>query len=336
MIIQNINNLKKTFKKLKIDAYVIPKNDEFFSEYSKNDKLKKISNFSGSAGYAIILEKKNYLFVDGRYTVQAKLESGKNFEIKDLSKIINCNLFKKKIIGFNPKLFTSFQIKRFFLKNNKVKQIQSKLIEKIFGKKQIKSKPFFSLEKKIVGESHNSKIAKIIKFLKKTKSNYLFISAPENVAWLLNIRGYDNPYSPIPNCRLLINDKGNIHLIVKMTKVKKLIKEKKIKKYQIIDPKNFESFINNLEKNKMIIDKKSCSLFYEEILKKKFIIIQKEDPIYYLKSLKNKSEIQNMINAHILDGAALTKFLYWIKKVNKKKLTEYEAQKKLEKFRKKK
>ena len=191
------------------------------------------------------------------------------------------------------------------------------------------------MEKKIVGESHISKIAKIIKFLKKTKSNYLFVSAPENVAWLLNIRGYDNPYSPIPNCRLLINNKGNIHLIAEMTKVKKLIKEKKIKKYQIIDPKNFESFINNLEKNKMIIDKKSCSLFYEEILKKKFIIIQKEDPIYYLKSLKNKSEIQNMINAHILDGAALTKFLYWIKKVNKKELTEYEAQKKLEKFRKK-
>ena len=169
MIIQNINNLKKTFKKLKIDAYIIPKNDEFFSEYSKNDKLKKISNFSGSAGYAIIFEKKNYLFVDGRYTVQAKLESGKNFKIEDLGKIINCNLFKKKIIGFDPKLFTSFQIKRFFLKNNKVKQIQSKLIEKIFEKKQTKSKSFFSLEKKIVGESHISKIAKIIKFLKKKK-----------------------------------------------------------------------------------------------------------------------------------------------------------------------
>ena len=57
----------------------------------------------------------------------------------------------------------------------------------------------------------------------------------------------------------------------------------------------------------MIIDKKSCSLFYEEILKKNFNN-SKEDPIYYLKSLKNKSEIQNMINAHILDGAALTKF----------------------------
>ena len=62
MISKNINDLKKSFKKLKIDAYIIPKNDEFFSEYSKNDKLKKISNFSGSAGYAVISKKKNYLW----------------------------------------------------------------------------------------------------------------------------------------------------------------------------------------------------------------------------------------------------------------------------------
>ena len=335
MISKNINNLKKSFKKLKIDAYIIPKNDEFFSEYSKNDKLKKISNFSGSAGYAVISKKKNYLFVDGRYTIQAKLESGKIFQIIDLNKIINCNLFKNQIIGFNPKLFTSSQIKKFFLKNNEVKQIQSKSIEKIFKKNTSKSKPFFSLDKKIVGESHSSKIKRIVKFLKKIKSNYLFISAPENIAWLLNIRGHDNPYSPIPNCRLLINDEGKVYLIVEMKKVKKIIKEKKIKKEQVIEPKNFESFIDKLSKNQIIIDNKSCSLFYEEILKKKFIILKKDDPIYYLKSLKNKSEIQNMIDAHILDGAALTKFLYWIKKVNTKKLTEYEAQKKLETFRKK-
>ena len=335
MISKNINDLKKSFKKLKIDAYIIPKNDEFFSEYSKNDKLKKISNFSGSAGYAVISKKKNYLFVDGRYTIQAKLESGKIFQIIDQNKIINCNLFKNKIIGFNPKLFTSSQIKKFFLKNNEVKQIQSKSIEKIFKKNPSKSKPFFSLDKKIVGESHSSKIKKIVKFLKKIKSNYLFISAPENIAWLLNIRGHDNPYSPIPNCRLLINDEGKVYLIVEMKKVKKIIKEKKIQKEQVIEPKNFESFINKLNKNQIIIDNKSCSLFYEELLRKKFKILKKDDPIYYLKSLKNKSEIQNMIDAHILDGAALTKFLYWIKKVNTKKLTEYEAQKKLETFRKK-
>ena len=65
---EKIKKLKKIFKREKIDGYIIPKNDEFFSEYSANDRLKTISNFSGSAGYSIILKKKKYLFVDGRYT----------------------------------------------------------------------------------------------------------------------------------------------------------------------------------------------------------------------------------------------------------------------------
>ncbi len=60
MIKKRLKVLKKSFKKLKIDGYVVPKNDEFFSEYSKQDRLKVISNFDGSAGLAVIFEKKNY------------------------------------------------------------------------------------------------------------------------------------------------------------------------------------------------------------------------------------------------------------------------------------
>ena len=115
MIKNRIKILRNSFKKFNIDGYVVPKNDEFFSEHSNKDRLKIISNFSGSAGYAIILKKKNYLFVDGRYTLQAKLESGDNFRIIDYKKIINCNLFKKLNLGIDPKLFTSSQIKKFFL-----------------------------------------------------------------------------------------------------------------------------------------------------------------------------------------------------------------------------
>ena len=109
MINNRINKLISKFKKYNIDGYIIPKNDEFFSEYSANDRLKTISNFSGSAGYSIILKKKNYLFVDGRYTIQAKKEAGKNFQIMDLHKIINCKLFKNLTIGFDPKFFTSIK-----------------------------------------------------------------------------------------------------------------------------------------------------------------------------------------------------------------------------------
>ena len=319
MINNLINKLVSKFKKYNIDGYIIPKNDEFFSEYSANDRLKTISNFSGSAGYSIILKKKNYLFVDGRYTIQAKKEVGKNFKIIDFHKIINCNLFKNLSIGFDPKFFTSIQIKKFFFKNNRVKSIKSNLIDQIHKRKVKLNKPFFSLNNKVVGENYKIKIKKIRKYLNKNKSDYLFITAPENVAWLLNIRGHDNPNRPIPNCHLIIDNKKSFYLITYKNKVSKLITEKKLKSNQIIEPENFNEFILNLKGKKIIIDRSTCSIFFENLIKKKFKILKKEDPIYLLKSLKNKTEIENMLKSHIFDGVALTKFIHWIKNINKKK-----------------
>ena len=329
-----IKKIRNRFDKLGIDGYVVPKNDQFFSEFSTQDKLRLVSNFTGSAGYAVILKQKNYLFVDGRYTIQAEKEAGNLFKITRFEKIINCNLFKNLTLGINQELFTSGQIKKYFGKNNKIKEVNNS-IDNIFKKREIKSKPFFSLNKRVTGECHTQKIQKIVKWLKKTKTNYLFISAPENVAWLLNIRGYDNPFSPIPNCRLFISDKKKFFLISEINKVKKLIHEKKIKKHNVIDPEKINILINKFAKGRIVIDKKSCSIYFEKLLKKKFSIVHKDDPIYFLKSIKNKHEIKGMIDSHILDGAALTKFLHWIKRVNKKKITEFDAQKKLESFRKK-
>ena len=93
-------------------------------------------------------------------------------------------------------------LKNYFF-NNSLIPININLIDQIFKFKVKKTKPFYSLKKSIVGESHHSKIIKIANFLKSNKADYLFISAPENVAWLLNIRGYDNPNSPIPNARII-------------------------------------------------------------------------------------------------------------------------------------
>jgi len=76
-----IKKLRKFLKIYKLDGYLVPKNDEYFNEYvsQSSDRLKFISNFSGSAGFAIILKNKNNLFVDGRYTIQARIQSEKNF-----------------------------------------------------------------------------------------------------------------------------------------------------------------------------------------------------------------------------------------------------------------
>ena len=326
-----IKILRNKFKQYGIDGYIVPKNDDYFTEYSKVNRLKVISNFSGSAGLAIILKNKNYLFTDGRYTIQSQIESGKNFKIIGSEKLINCNLFKNHTLGVDPKLFTYSQIKKYFLKFNFIKFIDENLIDQIQKSKINDTNTFFHLNKNIVGESKNSKLNKISKYLKKNKSDYLFISAPENVAWTLNIRGKDGPNTPMPNLRLIVSKTKRFYLITNKIKCKKLINQKIINSNQIVDIKE----ISKLKGTSFIIDENTCSIYFKNLIKSKFKIKRKKDPIYYFKSIKNKIEINHMIKSHIHDGVALTKFLYWIKNTNKKPITEVQAQKKLENFRKK-
>ena len=334
MIKNRIKKLRQKFKNLGIDGYIIPKNDEFFSEYAENDRLKNMTNFTGSAGLAIILKKKNYLFVDGRYTIQAQNEAGKNFTIIEIHKKLPHVIIKNYKLGFDPLLFTSSKLKHYFSNNTSLVSINENLIDEIYKNKNKKTKPFFSLSKNIVGESHQSKIKKIINFLILNKADYLFVSAPENVAWLLNIRGFNSPTSPIPNSRLIIGKNKQLLLITEKNNIQKICKEKKINKNQVIDFNKFEKLINQLKGSNFIIDNHTCSLFIEKIIQSKFKILSQEDPIYKLKSIKNYSEIKHMIEAHKKDGLALTRFIYWIKNINKKILTEVDVQNKLEKFRK--
>ena len=334
MINKRIKLLRSKFIQHKIDGYVVPKNDQFFSEYAAEDRLKIISNFSGSAGLAIVLKKKSYLFVDGRYTIQAQQQSGKKFKIIEIHKFLPFKIIKNLKLGFDPSLFTRKQLNVYFNNSLILKPINKNLVDEIYKDKASKNKIFFSLTNKVAGKTFQSKINNVKNILKRNKADYLFVSAPENVAWLLNIRGSDNPNSPIPNCRLIIGKDKELFLITQKEKTLKIIKDKKLSKKQIINPKKFGNLINKLKGYKFIIDPLSCSLLNENIIKSKFKIINKDDPCYKLKSIKNSSEIKHMINAHIEDGLALTKFIFWIKNINKKKITEVDAQNKLEKFRK--
>ena len=180
MTINRLDKLRDQFIKYNIDGYVVPKNDEFFSEYSDRDRLKIISNFTGSAGYAVILKKKSFLFVDGRYSIQAKIESGKNFKILDYKKIINTKIFKNLNLGIDPSLFTSNQIKRFFLKYNKVTSIDKNLIDKIYKFKSKENIPFYTLNKETTGESHLQKISRVCSYLKK-KSVIIYLSLHQKI-----------------------------------------------------------------------------------------------------------------------------------------------------------
>ena len=340
MIDKKINKLRNLIKLNNIDGYIVPKNDEFFSEYAFPNRLKTISNFSGSAGLAIILKDKNFLFVDGRYTLQSKIESGNNFKIIEIPKLLPHDLlrkYKKELfLGFDPKLFTNNSLKRSFKDSCNLFPINQNLIDLIDTKKiyDHRKEPFYILDDKVVGESVNSKINKLILNLIKNKIDNIFISAPENVAWLLNLRGKDNPYSPIPNCQIILTKNKKIYFFSSKYKIVKIKNQHPYKNFNFSDFNEFSSLINELTGKYFSIDSSTCSVFNESIIKSKFNCKSSVDPCYEMKAIKNQTEIKNMVKTHIYDGAALTKFIYWIKNNKKFNFTEIDAEKKLEKFRK--
>ncbi len=316
-----------------LDGYILPKNDNYFTEYSKTNHLKLITNFSGSAGFAIFLKSKNYLFVDGRYTIQAEKESGKKFKICEVPNIWPKDIFKKQIkIGFDPDLFTWETLNKYFGDNYNLVPLNFKFKSE---RKNKNNYPFFSLYPDVAGESVNKKIGRLIKIMKKKKIDYTYISSSENICWLLNIRGRDLPNSPIANCKLIITKEKQIYFFSNQSKINKIKLSLKKLKIQFLKESNILNCLVRLKNGNFCIDSKSCSVFEESLISYKFKIIDREDPIYDLKSLKNKIEIKNMVNSHIEDGVALTKFLYWIKNCKLKNLTESKIEKKLESFRKK-
>jgi len=339
---EKIIKLRKLFKKFNLDGYIIPKNNNFFGEYvlAAEDNLKYISDFTGSAGFAVILKGKNYMFVDGRYTIQAEIQCGKEFQICNIPKEYPFKIFKKKILnlGFDPKLHTENSLNRLFDNNFiKLKPVNENLIDLIWKRERnSKIKPFYLIKDQDAGLKVQKKLDKLVKVIKSNKADYLFTTASENVAWLLNIRGQDTSYSPLPNSHAMIDKNGKVLLFCNLKKIDKSFKAKINKSVKIYDFNLLPNYFLNLINKKVLIDFSSCSVFYKSIIKKNNSILEKQDPIYYLKSLKNKIEIKNSIKSHIYDGAALTKFIFWLKNnFKKKKISEISAQEKLLEFRRK-
>ena len=333
-----ISKIKNIIKEHNLDGYIVPKNDEFFTEYSKKNKLEILANFTGSAGFALILKNSNHLFVDGRYTIQAKKQSGKKFVIHEIPYVWPKNILKKKNrklnIGFDPKLFTNMTLLKYFEDSCNLTPINKNLFN--FKKDKIKKENLiYKIDNNVIGESSESKIQRVVKFLKKEKIDNIFISSGENVCWLLNIRGKDLPNSPVINCQAILSNKGKIYLFVDIRKLKIVNNYLRNKKINFFEPEKFFDVISSIKKNTCVIDSQTCSVFNENLIKSCFKIKRISDPIYNFKSIKNKTEINNMIKSHIEDGIALTKFLYWIKNTNIKNLDEIKVEKKLEGFRKK-
>jgi len=320
------------------NAYIIPRNNENFTNPINKEKnrLQYVTNFSGSEGLALITQKRNFLFVDGRYVLQAKREVFKSFTIVEIPKFNLQKILQNKkniILGFDPRLFTSTFLKEFKNEKNIILQpIQNNLVDLICKKKEEKKISYFSiLEEKYSGNAIKKKLNKIEKIYNNNKS--ILISDPNLIAWCLNIRDKSQHYNPTVFGKLFFF-KNKIFFFTDKFKIN--IKLKKYFKNILIveDIRNFESFLLKIKKQRIIIDPLSCSYYDEQTLKKNNFVQKDSLSLHKLKSIKNSTEISNIKIANLFDGIAFTKFLIWLKcNISEEKITEISAQKKLEFFK---
>ena len=333
-----ISKLKNLFSKYNIEGYLIPKNDSYFNEFinPREDRLKFISNFTGSAGIAVILKNQNLLFVDGRYIAQAKKESSKNFKIIDITKSSLTDFLNhsKLRIGFDASLTKYYWHQQLKNKKNFI-EVPENLIDKIWKKSNTKiQNKAFVLENVYSGEHYQNKLKQIKKILNINNNKSFFISASENICWLLNIRGKDSAYTPVLNSQALLTQK-KLYVFCEIQKIPNTIKQA-YKKNIAFKEESFLFKILAKNKKKLITIDPSASVKTVNYLNEKKLNVRfKPDPISQLKTKKNRIEIQNTKIAHIYDGVAVAKFIIWLKKQKKiNKLSEISAQNKLEKFRK--
>ena len=329
--IEKIKLIQNYLIQNKLDGFIQPRADSYLGEYvpKYNARLEWISGFTGSAGVILILRKQAILFVDSRYTIQAKNET-KNTGIKvilsaqqSLEKYILLNAKKFKEIGYDPWLHSYSYIKNILNLSIKYKvkfqPLKANPID-IFWSNDRHISPNSNINVhplKYAGISANKKIENLCIYLKKLNTEAYIINQPDSLAWLLNIRGMDLKHTPIILSRAIIFNNGNIYLFIDASRIDKKIKNHFKNNIKIYPEKNIISEIIKIskKKNKILADPDSVSYALIQFIKDKSkYLIETKCPIEKMKAIKNTIEIKGAFSAHLKDGVALSKFLYWIYK----------------------
>ena len=334
------------------DAYIIPHGDQHNNEYiaESDERIKFISNFSGSNGIGLVTQDVALMWTDGRYFIQIEKELYQGWKMKkmgqeeSLTDYILKNLPKNKTIGMDFSLFTQGQAKQMKDKLKEYKFVDNKdnLIDMCWGK----LKPKYSCNKVMIlpieftGESVLDKYKdldkNIQKYIEPNKNYRLLISKLDDIAWLLNLRGNDIPYNPLFFSYALFyktSEGFSLHLFVKKEKfdspeLNKYCEENNIK---LFDYKEISKELENCPKDLInIIDEKTTNhrMHIDIINSKQEAIFIKEDIIENIKYVKNPVEIEGFRKANLKDSVALIKFFSWLEEElvtkNRTDLNEYQ------------
>ena len=325
----NLKKLQNLLKEKDIDIFVINRSDEFLNEYISPyaERLNFITNFSGSAGRAIITPTDAFLYVDGRYTFQANTQiNAKETQAKhlnsfwtDLEKILLEEEYK---IALDPTLHSIIEIEKVekMLKNS-TSQLQ--LIDKNFVDLIWENQPktqytdIFDHPTSFAGQSRSEKLDILKKFLDQNEIDHYFVSGLDNIAWLLNLRADDIKYTPLLYSYLLISKNNKHSLYIKESSMPEILKKEIQTLININNIENIGSIFNNINSSESIgLDFNSTTFYFLDLLRKQKINTKNlANPCILLKAIKNETELDGAKKAHIRDGVSITKYIYWLKNI---------------------
>lgn len=355
---ESLKKLRQLMQSQTLQAYIVPSDDAHQSEYicKADERRAFISGFDGSAGTAVITLDNALLWTDGRYYQQALKQLDSNWELQkdglpttpSVASWLASNLAKGSKVGVDPKLF-SYRLwkpieKELLGSNCSLVPVEENLVDIVWGKDQPKvtSNPIISLDTTFAGQTVSDKWENVKQKLGEKKAQALVVSALDEIAWFLNLRGSDIDYNPVFFSYLIITHE-KLMFFVYCSKLPSDFKQHQASNGVDISIYSYSSIgeelsriAENTDGGKIWISPGSS--YYLNALIPKKIRHQEITPIAVAKAIKNKIEVEGFINSHIRDGVALCQYFAWLEQMvaNKQPVDEISGATKLEEFRSKK
>ncbi len=347
---ERVAALRVRMKETGIDAYLVPADDFHGSEYvGEHFKCRKyITGFNGSAGTAVIMQDMAGLWTDGRYFIQAANQlDGTGItlfkmgepEVPTVHEFLKKNLTQGMCLGFDGRTVSAkeaSELEKLLDKNGVSLSVDHDLIGDIWENRPVLScEPVMELDVKWTGESRADKLTRIRKAMEEKGADAFVLTSLDDIAWLLNIRGGDVHCCPVVLSYLVMTRK-EIKLFANERAFPAEVLDALAKDGVTLLPyDSIYEYVKTFEKDMTVLlcrDKVNSRLVSNITAGIK--ILDEENLTLLPKAIKNPVEVENERIAHIKDGVALTKFIYWLKKnVGKLPITELSAEKKLYSFR---
>ena len=350
-----IGQLRDRMKELGIDAYLVPTADfhesEYVGEFFKCRHF--LTGFNGTAGTAVITMDKAGLWTDGRYFVQAEEQlSGSEIklyrmgepEFPTLDEFLEEELPVDGCLGFDGRVVNSelgYGLQNLLQEKNVTINCSKDLVGEIWTSRPAMScEPIWSLDVKYAGKSTVEKLSDLRDAMKKNKAQIHLMTALDEIAWLFNLRGNDIVNNPVFLSYALITQ-DEAYLYVQKEAIKEDTKMGKEvcaalaeAKVQVKEYAEFLQDVAALKNEKILLERKKASFAVCESIDASCRIIDEMYPCATMKAVKNATEIENMRRAHLKDGIAVTKFMYWLKHtIGTCDMTEMTAAHKIEELR---